>query len=108
MGAQLVSLSPPQAAANSVCISPSVTAPRTASSGSVAMTTSSAHDADDLRPSASRFRTWVATADGRRPMSQAAIWRAGEQHTTRAIEDLTLVVLELPDLPVHPRAVRLP
>lgn len=47
---------------------------------------------------------------GWRPIEagQAAIWRSGEQHTTRAIEDLTLVVLEMPDPPVHPRAVRLP
>ncbi len=53
----------------------------------------------------------VSGGDGAwRPIEagQAAIWRAGEPHTTRAIEDLTLVVLELPDLPIHPRAVRLP
>lgn len=53
----------------------------------------------------------VSGGDGAwRPIEagQAAIWRSGEQHTTRAIEDLTLVVLELPDLTVHPRAVRLP
>jgi quercetin dioxygenase-like cupin family protein len=29
---------------------------------------------------------------------QAVLWRAGEDHTTRAIEDLTLVVLEMEGL----------
>lgn len=52
----------------------------------------------------------VCGGDGAwRPIAagQAAVWRAGEEHTTRAYEDLTAVVVEIADLPVHPRAVPL-
>jgi quercetin dioxygenase-like cupin family protein len=38
---------------------------------------------------------------------QGAVWAGGEQHTTRADEQLTALVIELAGLPVHPRAVPL-
>lgn len=53
----------------------------------------------------------VCGDDGRwRPIGvgQAAVWSAGEQHTTRAETALTLAVIEQPQLLVHPRAVPLP
>lgn len=35
---------------------------------------------------------------------QAVLWRAGEEHTTRTVEDLTAVVVEMPGLPLAPRS----
>jgi quercetin dioxygenase-like cupin family protein len=32
---------------------------------------------------------------------QAAVWRAGEEHITRAAEDVTALVVEMPGLPLR-------
>lgn len=34
---------------------------------------------------------------------QAVVWRAGEDHATRAVEDITAVVVEMPDMPITRR-----
>ena len=36
---------------------------------------------------------WEAITTG-----QAVIWRAGEHHTTRAVEDITAVAIEMPQI----------
>lgn len=40
---------------------------------------------------------WVPVRAG-----QAVVWRAGADHTTRAVEDLTAVVVEMVNLPLAP------
>ncbi|MFX0593042.1 cupin domain-containing protein [Melissospora conviva] len=34
---------------------------------------------------------------------QAVVWRAGEEHTTKAVDEITAVVVEMPDLPLASR-----
>ncbi len=34
---------------------------------------------------------------------QAVLWHAGEHHTTRAVEAITAIAIEMPDLPLAPQ-----
>lgn len=48
-------------------------------------------------------RAWVQGGDGvpaEIGAGQAAVWRVGEEHLTRAEEALTALVVEMPELPL--------